>query len=84
MSEYLRPINPITIDDKRTVFSIRNKMVNIESNFSSTQNNSSKCGCMETENMKHIYICKYLNESEIEIAYEKVYSGTTNELSYIL
>ena len=39
---------------------------------------------METENMKHIYICKNLNESEIEIAYEKVYSGTTNELSYIL
>ena len=82
MSEYLMPINPLTIDDKWTLFSIRNKMVKIESNFS--QNNSSKCACMETENMKHIYICIYLNESEIEIEYEKVFSGTTNELCYIL
>ena len=84
MSEYLMPNNPLTIDNKRKLFSIRNKMVKIESNFSSTQNNSSKCACMETENLKHIYICKYLNESDIETKYEKLFSGTTDELLSIL
>ena len=78
------PISPLTTDDKRTLFSIRNKMVKIESNFSSRQNNFSKCACMETEDMKHIYICKYLNESEIETEYEKLFSGTTSELRSIL
>ena len=84
MSEYLMPNNPLTIENKRTLFSIRNKMVKIESNFSSRQNNFSKCACMETEDMKHIYICKYLNESEIETEYEKLFSGTTSELRSIL
>ena len=84
MSEYLMPNNPLTIENKRTLFSIRNKMVKIESNFSSRQNNFSKCACMETEDMKHIYTCKYLNESEIETEYEKLFSGTTSELRSIL
>ena len=84
MSEYLMPFNELSIDDKRKLFSIRNKMVKISSNFSSKQNNTSKCICHETEDMEHIYVCKYLNEKEIIVEYEKLFNGNMIELTYIL
>ena len=84
ISEYLMPNNLLTIDDKRKLFSIRNKMENIPSNFSSKQNNVSKCFCGETEDMKHIYVCKYSNDEEILVEYEKIFCGNLSEQSIIL
>ena len=80
MSEYLLPNNhELTIDSQRNLFAIRNRMVNIPSNFSSKQNNLSKCFCGETEDMEHIYYCKYINSEETEGKYENLFCGNMNE-----
>ena len=84
MSEYFLPNNELSIEDKRKLFSIRNKMYQISSNFCSKKNNTSKCVCQETEDMEHIYFCKKLNEEEAQVEYEKLFSGNMNELTYIL
>ena len=59
-------------------------MENIQSNFSSKQNNVSKCFFGETEDMKHIYVCKYSNDEEILVEYEKIFCGNLSEQSIIL
>ena len=84
MSEYLLPNNEFSIEDKRKLFSIRNKMYQISSNFCSKKNNTSKCVCQETEDMEHIYVCKSLNDEEIQVEYEKLFCGNMSELTYIL
>ena len=84
MSEYFLPNNELSIEDKRKLFSIRNKMYQISSNFCSKKNNTSKCVCQETKDMEHIYFCKKLNEEEAQVEYEKLFSGNMNELTYIL
>ena len=84
MSEYLLPNDELSIEDQRKLFSIRNEMYPIPSNFCSKKNNTSKCVCQEYENMEHIYICKSLNEEDIRVEYEKLFCGNINELTYIL
>ena len=84
MSEYLLPNNEFSIEDKRKLFSILNKMYQISSNFCSQNNNTSKCVCQESEDMEHIYVCKSLNDEEIQVEYEKLFCGNMNELTYIL
>ena len=84
MSEYFMPNNELSIEDRRKLFSIRNKMYQISSNFCSKKNNTSKCVCQETEDIEHIYICKKLNEEEAQVEYEKLFCGNMNELTYIL
>ena len=84
MSDYLLPNNEISIEDQRKLFSIRNKMYQIPSNFCSKKNNTTKCVCQESENMEHIYVCKKLNEEDIQVEYEKLFCGNMNELTYIL
>jgi hypothetical protein len=79
MAEYLLPDNCLSIDSKRQLFSIRNRMVNISSNFSSKQKNKSLCFCGNYENMKHIYECKYWNMEEPVANYEQIYTGTMNQ-----
>ena len=80
MAEYLLPYNEqLSIEEKRRLFSARNKMVNIRSNFSKT-NVSIKCFCGQNENMEHLYRCKMTNIDEVELLpYEKIYSGTIGE-----
>ena len=52
MAEYLLPNNNLTIEEQRTIFSIRNRMVNnIPANFSSKKENTSKCTCGESEDI---------------------------------
>ena len=52
MSEYLLPINEnLTIDEKRRLFGVRNKMTYIPSNFSRGEEEM-KCQCGQKENMK--------------------------------
>ena len=74
MAEYLLPNDEFTIEDQRNLFSMRNRMVDIPSNFVSSEKNESKCLCGEKENMRHIYSCKYLNSEEPDEAYENIFS----------
>ena len=72
MSEYLMPNNEnLSIDDKRKIFEIRNEMVFIPANLSSSEK-IEKCICGEKEDMMHIYSCKYLNNNEEVIPYEEI------------
>ena len=76
MAEYLTPINnEITIEDKQNLYSIRNRMFEISSNFKSKTENKSLCYCGESENMKHIYECEHLNKEKPTVNYESVYNG---------
>ena len=53
----------ITIDEQQSIFSIRNRMIEIYENFPN-MNNKEICQCGSEENMKHIYICEYLCENK--------------------
>ena len=70
--EYLLPNDYLSISEKREIFSIRNRMVNIENNFP-LKINRSNCSCGQIEDMKHIYICKFYEKEEKDIPYEKIY-----------
>ena len=67
-----------TIKEKYNLFAIRNKMINIQSNFSSRC--EVKCECGEKEFTKHIYECKlYNNDRKTKIPYESVYKFETKD-----
>ena len=48
MAEYLLPENEFTIEQKRRIFAVRNKIVDIPNNFSSSKNYT-LCICGEKE-----------------------------------
>ena len=79
MADYLLPFNnKLTIEEKCNLFAVRNKMINIQSNFSSKC--EVKCECGEKETMNHIYECKlYNNDRKTTIQYEKVYNGNLKQ-----
>ena len=78
MADYLLPFNnKLTIDEKYNLFAIRNKMINIQSNFSSRC--EVKCECGEKEFTKHIYECKLYNDRKTTIPYESVYNGNLKQ-----
>ena len=81
MADYLLPSYcPITIDEQRSIFEIRNRMVNISSNFSKGMKKEI-CPCGLEENMKHIYICKLWskgNENH-KPKYEIIFSDNVSE-----
>ena len=75
MAEYLLPYNKMSISQKRKIFEIRNKMVDIPDNFSS-DSIETVCICREREIMSHIYYCNILSENKNEkVLYEKIYDG---------
>ena len=79
ISEYLSPMNNLSMSEKRRMFQIRNMMVDIPSNFSKLNENM-KCVCNDLETMKHIYDCEILNgETKPKIKYEKIYNGEIEE-----
>ena len=81
MSEYLLPsTTDLTIEEQRKLFSIRNKMVNIENNFPKSENKE-KCSCGVIEDMKHIYECDQLNTTSLDtnLQYEKIYNGNISD-----
>ena len=80
MAEYLQPINSKqNIENKRKMFAIRNRMVNIKSNFNQ-KNEKHKCICGQFETMEHIWNCKKLNFDEIEKGnYQKIFNGNITE-----
>ena len=85
MSDYLSPLcSNLSIDSKRTIFAIRNKMTKIPANFSS-ENVKHKCFCGENETMKHVYTCTKLKSSEEPaIKYEHIYSNNIQKLRNVI
>ena len=84
IAEYLLPNNELNIEDQREIFAIRNRMINIPSNFISREKNENKCVCGNKEEMKHIYECTNLNMKKVEVRYEKIFNGTITEQKQIL
>ena len=59
MAEYLTPgYRNISIEEQRSIFSIRNRMIDLSANFPSGRN-IELCVCGQELDMKHLYICKY-------------------------
>ena len=83
MADYLQPINPMSIEQKQKLFSIRNRMVQIPNNFPKSDIKT-KCFCGEIEDMKHIYNCNILNGgiSQSE-KYENIFNGTISQQTKI-
>ena len=80
MCEYLLPgDNNLSISDKRNMFSIRNRMVNIFSNFPYKQELDENCVCGETETMEHIYTCTKLNSDKIILPYSYIHTGNVTQ-----
>ena len=78
MSEYLLPTNKnLTIDQKRRLFAIKDKMIDIPSNFSSRI--ETRCQFGSIEDMEHIYLCETLNQETRSLPYEKIYNGNINK-----
>ena len=81
MSEYLLPsTTALTIEERRKLFSMRNKMVTIPNNFPKSEIKE-KCSCGEIEDMKHIYECEQLSTDSIDksLQYEKIYNGNISD-----
>ena len=84
MAEYLLPQNEnLSIEEQQYIFSIRNRMIPIESNFS-VIGKERPCLCGEVKTMKHIYTCKKLNEEEIIIKYEEIFKENVQNQKIIL
>ena len=84
MAEYLLPNEQLSVEEKRNIFEIRNRMTNIPSNFTTGKNmNMIYCICGEKENMTHIYYCQKLNSKEPETNFEKIYGENLKEIENI-
>ena len=82
MAEYLMPnIVNLSIDDKRSIFEIRNRMVSaVPANFSSRKSEKKHiCPCGETEEMEHLYTCKFWNNEEIKTEYKAIYEDNIKQ-----
>ena len=68
MAEYLMPHEKrLNIEEKRKLFSVRNRMINIGNNFGKNEN----CiKCETREDMEHIFYCEYWNQQENNVLYE--------------
>ena len=84
MADYLMPgEQKLSIKNKRDIFSMRNRMVDISENFP-VKKEKEKCACGEKETMKHIYTCKYLNYEEQTTEYEEMFSENVYNQKKIL
>ena len=63
MPSYLLTNKEYKIDDQRYVYGMRNKMADIPSSFTAKEKTQSKRQCDQTEDIEHIYNCKYLNRA---------------------
>ena len=80
MAEYLMPnLENISIDDRRKIFQIRNRMLPIVANFSSDKSDK-RCWCGEVEDSQHIYICKYWTDKSEQMPFEMIYSENTPKI----
>ena len=73
LADYLQPYNKLSIEEKRKIFELRNKMTQIPNNFLN-KGQKVKCICGEDEEMSHVYKCTILNSNKIlKIEYEEIY-----------
>ena len=79
MARYLLPNDEFEIDDQRYVFQLRNNMVDIPSSYTAKEDNNSKCHCNQTEDIEHIYNCKYLNNTEPDTHFGNIFTETLIE-----
>ena len=78
MSEYLLPYNSImSIEEKREMFAIRNRMTNIPINFGKKEE---KCICETSETMSHIYSCESINQTKMKTNYDHIYNGNLRKM----
>ena len=78
MADYLLPTNKhLNLEEKRTLFALRNKMVDIPNSFSNKELKE-KCFCGEIEEMEHLYECEILGNNS-EIPYDKIYSNNVKD-----
>ena len=71
MAEYLQPFdNNLSVAEQRDLFSIRNRMVDIPSNFPK-EKTEFKYICGEIQNMKHIYNCELRKKNKVWIMHSK-------------
>ena len=70
----------MTIEQKRNIFEIRNRMATIPANFPYKQKNKKHfCPCEQNEDMKHIYNCKYWNNEETTTEYDKIFGDDIDQ-----
>ena len=85
MANYLVPSDKgLSITDKRYIFAIRNRMIEIPTNFPSKNKNiDEKCEkCGETETMKHLYTCD-LNQENYNIKYEEIFGENLEKMKKV-
>ena len=83
MAEYLMPNSNIQSNTvKREIFAIRNKMVNIPANYSSSKIEHN-CKCGMREDMEHVYTCTMLNSKTTDIKFDEIYSSNTKLISEV-
>ena len=83
MSEYLSPCSKdLAIEVKQKIFAMRNMMINIPANFSSSKIHF-KCVCGEKEDMNHIYECKMLNRDEPLTEYSSIYTNNIDLIKVV-
>ena len=61
----------MTIEEKRELFALRNRMTDIPNNFGKKEE---KCVCGTLETMSHIYSCESLNQTKKGIHYNQIYN----------
>ena len=72
----------LSIDDKRKIFEIRNRMLPITDNFP-LGNEEKRCWCGEIENTKHIYVCKYWSKEKEKTSFEMIYTYDVSQLKKV-
>ena len=83
MAEYLMPnLENLSIDDKRNIFKIRNRMLLIPANFP-LGSEEKRCWCGEIENTKHIYVCKYWSKESEKTSFEMIYTDNISQLKKV-
>jgi hypothetical protein len=85
MCEYLLPTNSnLTIEQKREMFAVRNRMINIENNFPK-KDTLAICECGNKEDMQHIYNCELLsdNKQKQSLAYNDIFNGNVKQQTIV-
>ena len=80
MADYLTPLNKkLNIENKRIMFSVRNRMVDIKSNFKAGKIEI-KCICGQKETMEHVWNCKLVNDEAYQKEnYEQIFNGNLTQ-----
>jgi hypothetical protein len=84
LADYLSPTaKGLSIDDKRYIFSMRNRMVILPENFP-LKEQTTKCVCGENkENMEHVYICKQWTNEITHTNYNLIFEDDIKQITEV-